>query len=99
MSATVCGPCNSVIHIGRARSDAAKGRLDLQLVNDHFLRVNGIDWPTAQQAIIDAHRLHGQRGGLMWSTDFGPYATAVAERRAMVPKRSNTGAQVRSRVP
>jgi hypothetical protein len=78
----VCGPCNSVIHIGRARRVAAQGQLDIQAVYDHFMRVNGIDWPTAQQALRDAIQLHGERGNRIWRTDFGPYQAAVNERRS-----------------
>jgi hypothetical protein len=81
----VCGPCNSVIHIGRARKAAAQGQLDIQAVYDHFMKVNGIDWPTAQQAIRDAVQLHAERGNRSWTTDFGPYAAAVEERRANFP--------------
>ena len=81
----VCGPCNSVIHIGRSRGEATKGRLNIQLVYDHFMAVNAIDWPTAQQAIRDAYRLHAERGAHTWTTDFGPYQFVVDERRAQFP--------------
>jgi hypothetical protein len=77
----VCGPCNSVIHIGRARKVAAQGLLDIQDVYNHFMAVNAIDWPTAQQAIRTAYRLHAERSGRTWTTDFGPYADAVNARR------------------
>lgn len=81
----VCGACNSVIHIGRARKAAAQGQLDIQAVYDHFIKVNGIDWPTAQQAIREAIQLHDQRGNRIWITDFGPYQRVVNERRAQFP--------------
>jgi hypothetical protein len=81
----VCGPCNSVIHIGRARRVAAQGQLDIQAVYDHFMKVNGIDWPTAQQAIRDAIQLHAERCNRIWITDFGPYQSLVDERRAQFP--------------
>lgn len=83
----VCGPCNSVIHIGRARKVAAQGQLDIQVVYDHFMRVNKIDWATAQSAIDDAYALHHQRSRMKWTTDFGPHQTAVNERRAKFPDR------------
>lgn len=81
----VCGPCNSVIHIGRARKVGAQGQLDIQAVYDHFMRVNGIDWPTAQQAIQGAFQLHAERSQGAWATDYGPYQGGVDERRAQFP--------------
>ena len=81
----VCQPCSSVMHIGRAGIIATEGVLDLQDVYDHFMQVNGIDWPTAQKAIDAAYTLHRTRSKQNWTTDFGPHATAVRERRAKFP--------------
>jgi len=81
----VCQPCSSVMHIGRAGIMAAEGVVDLQDVYDHFMRVNGIDWPTAQKAIDDAYALHHKRSNQKWTTDFGAYQFAVDERRAQFP--------------
>jgi hypothetical protein len=49
------------------------------------MQVNGIDWPSAQKAIDPAYDLHRRRSKLKWTTDFGPYALAVNERRAQFP--------------
>jgi hypothetical protein len=70
------------MHIGRAGIIAVEGVLDLQDVYDHFMEVNGIDWPTAQKAINAAYALHRKRSKQKWTTDFGPHAVAVNERRA-----------------
>jgi hypothetical protein len=78
----VCGPCNSVLHIGRARRVGAQGQLDIQRVYDHFMMVNGIDWPAAQQVIQVAFEVHARRSKCEWTTDFGPYAAVVNERRS-----------------
>jgi len=81
----VCGPCSSVMHIGRAGKVAAQGELSLDNVYFHFMRVNSIDWPTAQKAIDAAFAIHGQRSQQEWTTDFGPYQSVVDERRAQFP--------------
>src|SRR6266516_251626 len=47
----VCQTCSSVMHIGRAGIVASEGVMDMQEVYDHFMRVNEIDWPTAEKAI------------------------------------------------
>lgn len=77
----VCGPCSSVKHIGRARNVAAQGLLNLQDVYDHFMNVNGIDWPTAEKAIANALELHRKRSKQTWTADFGPYQEQVNARR------------------
>lgn len=77
----VCQPCSSVMHIGRAGIIAGEGVMDMQEVYDHFMAVNEIGWPTAQQAIRDAYRLHAERSNRTWTTDFGPYAGVVNARR------------------
>src|SRR5437870_12310298 len=77
----VCGPCNSVMHIGRAGIIAAEGGLDLQEVYDHFMKVNGIDWASAQKAMDDAFAVHARRSKRKWTTDFGPHAEAVNARK------------------
>ena len=81
----VCGPCSSVMHIGRAGQIAAQGELSLDDVYFHFMRVNGIDWPTAQKSIDAAFALHGQRSKQKWTTDFGPHQSVVDVRRARFP--------------
>jgi len=81
----VCQPCSSVMHIGRAGIMATEGVMDLQEVYDHFMRVNGIDWPTAQKAIDAAFALHHKRSKQKWTTDFGPHQSVVDERRAQFP--------------
>ena len=82
----VCGPCNSVTHFGRSRNLAALGQLDLQDVRDHFMRVNDIDWSSAESAIENAFALQRGRNKRNWTTDFGPYAAAIATRRAHFPE-------------
>ena len=81
----VCGLCSSVIHMGRARAVAAQGLLDIQAVYDHFMRVNAIDWPTAQRALDDGAEIHKMRNQRTWTTDFGPYQPQVNARRAQFP--------------
>jgi hypothetical protein len=81
----VCGLCSSVIHIGRAGAVAAQGLLDMQDVYDHFMRVNDIDWPTAQRAVDDGAEIHKMRNQRIWTTDFGPYQPQVDARRAKFP--------------
>jgi len=81
----VCQPCSSVMHIGRAGIIAVDGVLDLQDVYNHFMEVNGIDWPTAQKAIDTAYAVHRKRSKQKWTTDFGPHAVAVNERQTKFP--------------
>lgn len=81
----VCQPCSSVMHIGRAGIIAREGVMDMQDVYDHFMRVNGIDWPTAEKAIDAAYVLHHKRSKQKWTTDFGPYKSLVDERRTRFP--------------
>ena len=81
----VCGPCNSATHFGRSRNLAAQGHLDLQEVRDHFMRVNGFDRSSAENAIKNAFALQRERNKQQWTTDFGPYADAIAARRAHFP--------------
>jgi len=81
----VCGQCNAAIHIGRAGIAAAEGHVDMQGIYDHFTRVNGIDWPTAKKAKVDAFGLHQKRSQRKWTTDYGPYAEQIAARRAAFP--------------
>jgi hypothetical protein len=42
-------------------------------------------WPTAEKAIDAAYALHHERSKQKWTTDFGPHAAVVNERRAQFP--------------
>lgn len=87
----VCGLCNSVTHIGRVGTIAKQGDLDIQEVYEHFMNVNGIDWPVAEKALDDAFALHKSRSKRKWTTDFGPYSDTVDARRAVIDLQSRKG--------
>ncbi len=73
------------MHLARAAIAAAQGQFDIKEVYDHFMRVNEIDWPTAKNALDDAFELHVKRSKRKWTTDYGPYAEVMEERRAQFP--------------
>jgi hypothetical protein len=64
-----CALCHHVAHIGLAGRLAADGRLDLERVIRHFMRVNGCDRATFQACHDEAMRRWEERSRHEWTLD------------------------------
>ncbi len=76
----LCPMCDHVKHIGFAEGLAADGKLDMQLVIDHFLKVNQCSMEEYEAHAKDAWETWSIRSNEFgWTTDLGEFARLAAE--------------------
>jgi hypothetical protein len=74
----LCPWCHHVKHFGHAQILANEGKLDLDAVVDHFMRVNACDEATFEAHLEAAMARWIQRSRREWKIDYGKYATLAA---------------------
>lgn len=83
----LCPMCHHCKHIGHAHILASEGKLDLEQVIEHFMRVNHRsreDYQSHKKAAFDLWR---ERNRSAWTTDLGIYAHLVTQRAGTERKR------------
>src|SRR5713226_9246246 len=76
----VCSMCHHVTHFGHATVLAAEGRIDIDAVVCHFMKVNGTSREEFQAHKAEAMRVWRERSKHEWTTDLGQWATLVSTR-------------------
>lgn len=76
----VCQMCHHVIHFGQTQILADKGYLDLDVVVQHFVRVNKVTPEVFGDHEEEAFAFWRQRSCLKWRTDLGKYAAYVSKK-------------------
>lgn len=76
----VCSLCHHVTHFGKATLLVKDGRLDLNALTEHFMRVNGVDREVFEAHRTAAFRVWRERSLYPWKTDLGEWAALVAQR-------------------
>jgi len=76
----VCSLCNFLHHFGLANTLASQGRLDLKVIIQHYLEVNGVSRERFDQDRAEAHRVWLARSLIVWETDLGEYGQEEGKR-------------------
>jgi hypothetical protein len=69
----VCHMCNNVIHLGHATVLAARGKVDMSRVEEHFMKVNDCDLQTFRKHALEAGLQCMERSKHQWRLDLGKY--------------------------
>lgn len=78
----VCTMCHHVTHFGKAQLLADEGRLDLDAVIEHFMKVNGVTREAFESHKREAFRVWRERSQHQWQTDLGQWAYLLPRSRA-----------------
>jgi hypothetical protein len=73
----LCARCHHVKHLGRAELLARQGKLNLERVIRHFLRVDQCDRAAFEAHRAAAFRQWAERSRHPWTLDLGAYADAA----------------------
>ena len=73
----LCNPCYFAKHLGFARMLAARGKVHLESVVEHFLKVNGCDLPAFKECVHGVGKVWSKRSKIDWRMDLGEYAALV----------------------
>ena len=78
----LCDLCHHVKHIGLAGILSQEGKLDLEKVVEHFMKVNGCDSRTLEEHRQKAFEQWRERSRHSWRVDLGEYESpAIVTRR------------------
>ena len=69
--------CHHCKHIGHAGILASEGKLDLNRVIEHFMRVNQCSRAEYEEHSNEAWRMWAERNNYRWITDLGAYTYLV----------------------
>ena len=72
-------PANTT-HFGKAKLLADQGRIDLNAVIAHFMKVNGVDLEVFEAHRTAAFQIWRERSLYQWQTDLGEWAALVVEK-------------------
>lgn len=86
----LCFLCDRVKHYGKSLDLASRGRIKIQEVQDHFLKVNDCDLETFQNHLSKAMRQWAERSGHEWTQELGEYEYLV-ETSAKVKAKTSDG--------
>src|SRR6266487_5815389 len=78
----LCEMCHHCKHIGLAGIRASEGKLDLQQVIEHFIRVNQCSREAYEAHSKEMWHTWRERSQHQWTTDLGTYASLVNEQEA-----------------
>lgn len=70
----ICRACNAVTHFGRSATLARQGKLDLERVIRHFLRINGCGRAVFEEHAQAAFAAWEARSKVRWTIELGQYA-------------------------
>lgn len=69
----LCGPCHRVKHYGHSQILASQGKLDLDKINQHFMKVNQCDYFALVEHIRASMQEWDRRSQHPWHVDLGPW--------------------------
>lgn len=69
----LCNGCDQIKHLGKTSLLAAQGKIDMNQVEAHFMRVNECDLQTFRNYAVEAGTIHKERSKHDWTLDFGEY--------------------------
>ena len=78
----VCSMCHHVNHIGMASILASRGRLDLEEVVKHFMKVNSVSRKVFEKHYSEAVDIWHYRTQFEWVQDYGQWAALLPEKPA-----------------
>jgi hypothetical protein len=76
----LCDMCHHVKHIGLAGILASEGKLDYEMVVEHFMKVNNCDRKTFEEHKKSAFDEWRQRSKYKWHIDLGEYMGIINEK-------------------
>jgi hypothetical protein len=74
----VCSMCHHATHFGKAHLLADQGRLDLNAVIEHFMKVNSVGREVFESHKTAAFRIWRERSTHQWQTDLGEWVSLVS---------------------
>ena len=75
----LCAMCHHCKHLGHANSLASEGKLDLNTVIEHFMRVNQCSRAEYETYAGEAWQTWAERNQYAWTTNLGAYAHLVKQ--------------------
>jgi hypothetical protein len=76
----VCNLCHHTTHFGKAELLAGEGRIDLNAVIEHFMKVNSVGREIFENHKTAAFRTWRERSLHQWRTDLGEWARLVVKK-------------------
>ncbi len=73
----LCNLCHHVKHIGYASILASQGKLNMQEVEDHFMRINNCDLQTFRKQVVEAMIQYNERSKHEWQLSLGKYEEQI----------------------
>lgn len=73
----LCNLCHHVKHIGYASILASQGKLNIQEVEEHFMRINKCDLRTFRQHAVEAMIQYEERSKHEWQLSLGKYKVQI----------------------
>ncbi len=73
----LCELCHHVKHIGHAGILASEGKLNLDIVNEHFMKVNDCSREEYEEHRIEAFSQWRERNNYSWICDVGSFASLL----------------------
>ena len=73
----LCWDCHKIKHFGMSRILADRGELNLNLLVDHFLKVNNVSLHEFHVHYQQAVAMHVHRSAQAWTQNWGPYQEYV----------------------
>jgi hypothetical protein len=73
----LCDDCHMIKHMGFAGIQAAEGKLDMERLIAHFMRVNGVDRKAFDRHEKEAFALWSERSEHQWKTDLSRWSNLV----------------------
>lgn len=70
----ICGLCNGVKHFGRSQQLAAEGKIDLEDVIHHFMKVNSCTREDFDRHKAESFAMWRERSTRKWIIDLGEYS-------------------------
>ncbi len=73
----LCNLCHHVNHIGHASILASQGKLNMQEVEAHFMRINNCDLQTFREHVVEAGIQYKERSKHEWQLNLGKYEVQI----------------------
>ena len=73
----LCKSCHMIKHIGLAETWAYEGRIDMEKLIRHFMKVNNVDFKEFENHRRESFELWKKRSEENWATDFDQWSDLV----------------------